>query len=116
MPSYIYTPMNPASIELLWYARMHAGTFNGIPWQLVGQALGLLWSRLRGALDFRSRAGVLVNFLRAVTKYSTRGNVREEGFLLFWLKKEHSRSVRLATLHLQLVKAGNRVRLLPFCS
>jgi hypothetical protein len=87
--SYICTPKNPTSIELLWYAGMHAGPFNGLAWQLVGQALGLLWSGPQGAPDFRSREGVLVNFLIAVTKYSTRGNFREEGHLLSQFRKEH---------------------------
>lgn len=46
MLSYIPTPKSPASTELFWYARMHAGPFNGIAGQLVGRSLGLLWSRL----------------------------------------------------------------------
>lgn len=64
MSSYIQTPKNLASTELLWCARLHVRPFNGI-------AAGR--SRLQGAPDFRSRAGGLVNFLIAVTKYSTRG-------------------------------------------
>lgn len=112
MSSYILTPKNLASTELLWCARLHVRPFNEI-------AAGR--SRLQGAPDFRSRAGGLVNFLIAVTKYSTRGNFREEGLLSSQFQKEHgspqrgeygSKSVRLATLHLQLVtmKQGQVVK------